>query len=887
MKTLAEKENSHSTAKTSSPRAADYLPNPEGMDMMRELLRQGSIAAKLNIGSPSDPAEIEADRVADAVINHSFESTSYQESRTPVARKKETGSQASLSSISLDIANGSSRGLDTLEQNYFEQRFNQDFSDIRIYEDTAASTAASAINARAFTHGSDIYLKQGEYSFGSTNGKRLLAHELAHTLQPDTGTIRRWGGSEHLAFGNIAGGMVADHYGEYMQALEDLSGSRESSLQISTGRLIEGKEKNVRKGHGGSTASMYISYLDVYPLANYKKQMLLGTATELSGDYRESAEDLAASYYGKETLGMLNPKYLGLALTNVNHFFPLAVKEWEANHDTAMASARDANDLFGKAATDKNNRTSYMRLGNTLLESAMQYEAFGLHFLQDAFASGHQYPRAFDLTQPTEFTLSRESSTDSSEEEWETVYSFSDVSLLQKQGWTLRDAGDKSTGHKAMIYHDLLCELEQGIHLKYRGSTPFHGDGTGNAKDYPVAVETYNSMAQVLCTAFSASMDKVGAEKPKAPTGPDVQAIMEDPVAAPIWYAMEYDLARNFKANIGNPKVNKDRQTDSGMVTYNQDSVMKEWERIHPGKKSVLSRPEKPKGADFYIEGIGDPGLLFTDLDKQIVDYLKKHKFPSTVSPNLCAYIINLLIGKVPLVRGVCGDDEEGAILKILQVQSVDNFFKIILKVGIPRLDTGIDGSEWTQLLYMIQRHLPGKAKDYDSMNKLIRGLIATNCWDQEERLIISALLAMDNAVCRRVVNDIGFSRFDSGIDGAEWDEFISVIMSKLPSGENAGAYKIAQEKNDDAARWAVARLWSYGYPAVGRHVSPAECIGLIRALLYGSCGDDDEDAIVLIVRYMVSIGKKGLINSWIGEDTMDSGVDGSQWTKVAYLMGW
>lgn len=39
----------------------------------------------------------------------------------------------------------------------------------------------------------------------------------------------------------------------------------------------------------------------------------------------------------------------------------------------------------------------------------------------------------------------------------------------------------------------------------------------------------------------------------------------------------------------------------------------------------------------------------------------------------------------------------------------------------------------------------------------------------------------------------------------------------------------------------------------------------------------------------MVDKGRdeKDMINSWIGQDAMDSGVDGSQWTEVAGLMGW
>jgi len=198
-----------------------------------------------------------------------------------------------------------------------------------------------------------------------------------------------------------------------------------------------------------------------------------------------------------------------------------------------------------------------------------------------------------------------------------------------------------------------------------------------------------------------------------------------------------------------------------------------------------------------------------------------------------------------------------------------------------------LTGGEWTQLLYMIQRRLQNGAAASGIATKLIKGLIETECWDQEEKLIITTILHLDNSDCRALLKVIDLEKFDSGIDGAEWDEFLSVIMSKLPKGKNMGAEKIAQEKNDEAARRAVARLWAPGYNIIDQHISPQECIGLIKALLSGSCGDDDEDAIVLIVEYMVYKGQKNLINKQIGKETMDRGVDWSQWTKVAYLMDW
>lgn len=43
---------------------------------------------------------------------------------------------------------------------------------------------SNRLNARAFTYGKDIAFNQGEFSPDSQEGKKLLAHELAHTVQP-------------------------------------------------------------------------------------------------------------------------------------------------------------------------------------------------------------------------------------------------------------------------------------------------------------------------------------------------------------------------------------------------------------------------------------------------------------------------------------------------------------------------------------------------------------------------------------------------------------------------------------------------------------------------------------------------------------------------------
>ena len=68
-------------------------------------------------------------------------------------------------------------------RSYFEPRFGHDFSRVRVHDNAAAGAAAQSINARAFTLGRDIAFAPGEYAPGTAQGRRLLAHELAHVVQ--------------------------------------------------------------------------------------------------------------------------------------------------------------------------------------------------------------------------------------------------------------------------------------------------------------------------------------------------------------------------------------------------------------------------------------------------------------------------------------------------------------------------------------------------------------------------------------------------------------------------------------------------------------------------------------------------------------------------------
>ncbi|OQP60574.1 hypothetical protein A3860_32690 [Niastella vici] len=67
------------------------------------------------------------------------------------------------------------------------KQFGCDFSTVRVHYDNEAIALASEVNAQAFTHGNHIFFNNGKYEPASTEGKKLLAHELTHIVQQGHG----------------------------------------------------------------------------------------------------------------------------------------------------------------------------------------------------------------------------------------------------------------------------------------------------------------------------------------------------------------------------------------------------------------------------------------------------------------------------------------------------------------------------------------------------------------------------------------------------------------------------------------------------------------------------------------------------------------------------
>lgn len=173
-------------------------PTPPQGASNQALLRALGIQARLTVSQPGDPDEQDAERAADAFAGGrrapdlaAHASGAIQRQCTacaddsPLARKSAPGGAGTPRVGPVRAALGASTGYPLAPdlQRSFERFFNTGLDAVRVHTDAPAQQAADALSARAFARGTDIYFGRGAFDPGTSAGRHLVAHELAHTVQ--------------------------------------------------------------------------------------------------------------------------------------------------------------------------------------------------------------------------------------------------------------------------------------------------------------------------------------------------------------------------------------------------------------------------------------------------------------------------------------------------------------------------------------------------------------------------------------------------------------------------------------------------------------------------------------------------------------------------------
>ena len=153
----------------------------------------GALQARLAVNRPGDAWEQEADRLAEAALARGAsgrrssggpgwgpEIASY----LPVMRRPRPAASDQDAPESIREALASpAEPLEAAAQDFMQARFGHDFSRVRVHRDRQAAQSARAMGALAYTVGEHIVFGEGQFAPDSSDGRRLLAHELAHTIQ--------------------------------------------------------------------------------------------------------------------------------------------------------------------------------------------------------------------------------------------------------------------------------------------------------------------------------------------------------------------------------------------------------------------------------------------------------------------------------------------------------------------------------------------------------------------------------------------------------------------------------------------------------------------------------------------------------------------------------
>ena len=182
-----------------------------------------AVQAKLTVSRPGDKCEQEADRTADRVmqtlqdgptdtdsalspppiIQRICSGCAEEVTRQPDDQEEETAlellqreslsprgrateGEGKVPPIVHEVLRSPGEPLDAATRSFFEPRFGHDFSQVRVHTDAKAAESARAVNALMQQH---VAIGAGLHAPTTHTGRRLLAHELTHTIQHQPGDV--------------------------------------------------------------------------------------------------------------------------------------------------------------------------------------------------------------------------------------------------------------------------------------------------------------------------------------------------------------------------------------------------------------------------------------------------------------------------------------------------------------------------------------------------------------------------------------------------------------------------------------------------------------------------------------------------------------------------
>lgn len=380
------------------------------------------IQAKLSIGQPGDQYEQEADRVADAVIRMADSASTnsvacgWRSHQSGIKRMrsecnqkldwepmKKENLQAKVTpdvihkvtpelEACINAIRGGGQPLPRSERTIFEMCFDQDFSKVRVHTGALASETAREINARAFTIRHDIVFGVGQYAPFTRDGRRLMAHELAHVVQQQGGKNPLSTYKQTDLFIQMSPGIREDLHAKYKIAVErgnkEWSESDLRDLEWSLSKLTN-KEAKALEGYKFLRWTMKEDRAKVDPtyMDPGKEECGLCEIDPTRKTYKISMYDkcFPAAEAKEETMAGV-PIGRFRILHEIGHAMENAElrRTWE-EYDKAASDYNKAVDSYNKASEpeQKKMEANIKKLDNTQKAAEKKYNAAQNHTINE------------------------------------------------------------------------------------------------------------------------------------------------------------------------------------------------------------------------------------------------------------------------------------------------------------------------------------------------------------------------------------------------------------------------------------------------------------------------------------------------------------------------
>ena len=133
-----------------------------------------------------------------------------------------------------DVLRSPGQPLDTGTRAFMEPRFGHDFSNVRVHSDVRAAESARSVSALAYTVGKDVVFGTGQYAPNTTMGRKLLAHELTHTIQQPPGLTKASQGELKIGIPGSAHELEAEHVAKLVTNEEKGNAQVKSTVNVAS-----------------------------------------------------------------------------------------------------------------------------------------------------------------------------------------------------------------------------------------------------------------------------------------------------------------------------------------------------------------------------------------------------------------------------------------------------------------------------------------------------------------------------------------------------------------------------------------------------------------------------------------------------------------------------